>query len=160
MYHAPVLVEVFNDQLSRFQLIESNKHGATRLISKVDGIPLVSELRPLTLLNSDYKFLSGILAKQLNSVLGSQCNSSQSCSVPGANICTTATNIISTIEGIVRNNCNAALLSLELFKAFDRTSMVFLEEVMRNMKIPEVFIQWILLLYKDADTSEFHYKTN
>ena len=55
---SPILVEVFNDQLGRLSLIPSNKHGATRLVSKVKGIPLINELRPITLLNLDYKFLT------------------------------------------------------------------------------------------------------
>ena len=39
-------------------IVESDKHGATRLTSKVDGVPAVWELRPITLLNCDYKILS------------------------------------------------------------------------------------------------------
>ena len=90
---APELVEVFNDQLGRLSLVASNKHGATRLVSKVKGIPLVSELRPLTLLNVDYKILTKILAKRLISVLATVCRSPQSCTVPGSNICSSATSL-------------------------------------------------------------------
>ena len=32
-------------QLARFRLIESDKHGATRLASKVDGVPAVTKLQ-------------------------------------------------------------------------------------------------------------------
>ena len=42
-------------QLERKQLIQSDTVGATRLIPKVEGIPQVEELRPITLLNCDYK---------------------------------------------------------------------------------------------------------
>ena len=51
---APELVSVFNDQLGRLCMIDSNKRGATRLINKVTGTALIMELRPLTLLNHDY----------------------------------------------------------------------------------------------------------
>ena len=51
-------VEVLQAQLHRIRLCESNRHGATRLGSKVNGVPMVSELRPITLLNCDYKILS------------------------------------------------------------------------------------------------------
>ena len=147
------LVLVFNDQLKRNKLILSNTHGATRLISKVKGIPLVSELRPITLLNLDYKLLTSILAKRLTSVLGQVCKSVQSCSVPGASICTSATNIISTIEEITRNNSSAALLSLDLQKAYDNVHLGYLQKVMEAMRIPDIFIQWILTLHHNADTS-------
>ena len=36
-----VLVEVINDQLTRLVLMESNLERAMRLISKVEGVPLV-----------------------------------------------------------------------------------------------------------------------
>ena len=42
--------EVIKTQLRNFTLIESGKHGVTSLPSKVTGVPLVTELRPLTLL--------------------------------------------------------------------------------------------------------------
>ena len=37
--------------------------GATKLASKVDGVPSVDELRPITLLNTDYKLLTKWIAK-------------------------------------------------------------------------------------------------
>ena len=40
-------------QLNVQKLPESNKHGVTRLLPKVSGVPQVSELRPIILLNSD-----------------------------------------------------------------------------------------------------------
>ena len=42
-------VKVLQCQLDRVRLVESDRHGATRLTCKVDGIPEVFELRPITL---------------------------------------------------------------------------------------------------------------
>ena len=114
---APILVEVFNDQLHNLNLLESNKHGATRLVSKVDGIPLVTELRPITLLNVDYKVMTGILSKRIFKILHKVIRSPQSCGVLGANICTSACNLISLIEAVEKSGKPAAILSLDLFKA-------------------------------------------
>ena len=44
-------VQVLQVQLDRINLIESDKHGATRVCSKVNGVPDISELCPITLLN-------------------------------------------------------------------------------------------------------------
>ena len=52
------LLEVFQCQLDRMQIVSSNKQGVTRLLPKVKGVPTVQDLRPITLLNSDYKILS------------------------------------------------------------------------------------------------------
>ena len=40
---------VLQNQLDRARTMESSRHGATRLISKVEGVPDVTELRPITL---------------------------------------------------------------------------------------------------------------
>ena len=52
------LLEIFKCQLNRKRLIVSNREGVTRLAPKVDGVPTVEELRPITLLNCDYKILA------------------------------------------------------------------------------------------------------
>ena len=49
--------KVLQVQLTRCRLTESGKQGATRLIPKVEGIPEVKDLRPITLLNVDYRIL-------------------------------------------------------------------------------------------------------
>ena len=64
------LVEVINNQLARLVLMESDLEGAMWLFSKVERVPLVSELRPITLLNKSYKLLSRIMLKRLARSLG------------------------------------------------------------------------------------------
>ena len=48
-----VFTNVLQSELNNVKLIESNRVGATRLASKVDGVPSVDELRLITLLNCD-----------------------------------------------------------------------------------------------------------
>ena len=43
------LLKVYQCQLERKRIIESNIEGVTRLGPKVDGVPSVDELRPITL---------------------------------------------------------------------------------------------------------------
>ena len=52
------LLEILKCQLNRLQLVESNKIGATRLVPKVEEVPRVYQLRPITLLCLDYKILT------------------------------------------------------------------------------------------------------
>ena len=60
---------VIHSQLSRGELIDSDKIGATRLVHNVKGTPQVDELRPITLLNVDYKILSKVLVRRIRPVL-------------------------------------------------------------------------------------------
>ena len=49
--------------------MESSKKGATRLIPKVETIPDITQLRPITLLQVDYRLLSGCPAVRLHNVM-------------------------------------------------------------------------------------------
>ena len=60
---------------------ESNKDGVTRLVPKVKGVPHVDELRPITLLDCDYKILSKWLVKRMKPVLPHVIKSGQLCTV-------------------------------------------------------------------------------
>ena len=78
--------KVLQCQLDRLRLIDSDKVGATRLLSKVNGIPRVDELRPITLLNCDYRILSKIMVLRLKPTLPHIVRSGQLCTVGGKNI--------------------------------------------------------------------------
>ena len=72
------LLDIINCQLDRVKILESDRHGATRLGPKVEGV----QLRPITLLCLDYKILSKILTNRLLGVMGEVVKSWHSCSVP------------------------------------------------------------------------------
>ena len=143
-----------NLQLSNLKLVPSNLVGATRLVSKVAAHipPTLEELRPITLLNTDYKLLTRILSKRISKVLHQVIRSSQSCGVKDANICSSACNLLSLIEAVQKSGKAAAIMSLDLFKAYDRTNLTFLKRVMSAMNFSDKFISWILLLHEGAKT--------
>ena len=145
-------VDVLQVQLQRFNLIESDRNGATRLCSKVDGVPEVSELRPITLLNCDYKILTKVFVKRLCPVMSEIILSGQLCSVKGKNILFGASNIISTIDYINAHRIPAFMVSFDMFKAYDRVMLDYLVKVMAAMKFPEIFIKWIKMLHDGATT--------
>ena len=146
-------VKVLQVQLERFSLIDSNRSGATRLGSKVHGVPDVTELRPITLLNCDYKILSKGFVRKLGPVLHEIIKSGQLCSVKDKNILFGITNIISSIEYVNAHQVAAYLVSLDMFKAYDRVMLAYLVRVMAAMKFPADFIKWILMFHEGATTS-------
>ena len=64
------LLKIFQCQLIRQIIIESNNEGVTvtRLVPKVQGVPSVDELCPITLLDCDFKIWSKWL-KRIKPVL-------------------------------------------------------------------------------------------
>ena len=75
------LLEVFSCQLEKKEIVESNLIGATRLASKVNGVPAVDELRPITLLNCDYKILAKVFVGRMIIIMVFIIKSGQLCSV-------------------------------------------------------------------------------
>ena len=127
--------------------MESDLEGAMQFISKFEGVPLVTELCPITLL----KLLSRILSKRLVRLLGTLLRSFQICSKQGGNICSSAVNLIFTVEGVARQlEGKGAIFSLDLFNAYYRVNLNYLQSVMEAMNNPVVFIYWVLILYDGA----------
>ena len=46
----------------------------------------------------------------------------------------------------------AAILSCDLFKAYDRVNIYYLQRVLKEMNFPDVFISWVLLLHEGSQT--------
>ena len=117
------------------------------LLSKVKGIPFPSELRPITLLQCDYKLLTRLLFKKINPVLPSVLSAQQLC-VPGRDIMSGAMGLVSTIIHAKAHKLEAAIVSIDLRKAYDRVSIPFLVQVLTKMEFPNKIIQWILMIHR------------
>ena len=143
---------VLQVELARLRLIESDKHGATRLAPKVDGVPSVSELRPITLLNCDYKILTKCFVVRLTPFMPEVIHSGQLCSNGVKNILFGISNTISSIEYANLHKVHSFLISLDMFKAYDRVMLAYLAQVLVAMDFPGKFIDWILMLHEGATT--------
>ena len=113
------ILEVLQCQLNRRRIVDSNKEGVTRLCSKVSGIPAVDDLRPITLLNCDYKLLSKCLVGRIRPKLHLVIKSGQLCSIERKNILFGVSNIVSSILNVQRKKSQACLISLDFYKAYD-----------------------------------------
>ena len=148
----PVLIQIFQDQLNSGDLIKSNRQGVTRLISKVQGVPTINQVRPITLLSCDYKIMSKIIASRLNSVIPSVINSRQLCTNPPKSILNGALNIISGIDYINTKQIPAYLVSFDIYKAYDKANVTFICTVLKAMKFPDKFIDYIRVMHHNINT--------
>ena len=103
------LLRILQCQLDRKRIVESNKLGVTRLAPKVNGAPSVDELRPITLLNCDYKILSKWLVRQMKPVLPQVIKSGQLCTVGQKNILFGVSNILSSILDVKLKSSKASV---------------------------------------------------
>ena len=80
------LIEAYNAMLAHGLLTASMRQGVIRLLPKVPGVPMASQLRPITLLCTDYKLLTKMFVARLLPLLPSVVLSSQLCSISGRSI--------------------------------------------------------------------------
>ena len=145
-------LQVLQCVLDRRTLTGSMKMGVTRLLPKVSGIPAVDELRPITLLTTDYKLLTKVLVKRLIPVLPEVIKSGQLCSVGENNIMDGAVGHLSVLlhgENVVGA---LGLVSLDQWKAFDRVYVPYLLQVLEKMGFGASWVEWIRMLHQENTT--------
>ena len=108
-------------------------------------------MRPITLLNTDYKLLTKILTARLKSILPTVLGPEQSCGVEGKSIfhnLSAVRQAIHHFEGHPRDQ--AALIALDLHRAFDSISHSYLFECLSSVGFPPKLIHVIKRLYETA----------
>ena len=93
---------------------------------------LLTNWRPISLLNCDYKILSKVLYLRLRSVIEEIVHPDQTCSIPGRSIQDNVHLIINLIDYVDDKNMSAAIISLDQSKAFDRVSHEYLFKVLHS----------------------------
>lgn len=125
-------LEVLNNGKS----IKEWNHTNIVLIPKVDHPVSVSDYRPISLCNVNYKIVTKTIANRLKLILDKVISNSQSAFVPNRSI---LDNVIIGHECLhmlrkkVRGNGGFAAVKLDLSKAFDRVEWIFLQELMLKL---------------------------
>jgi hypothetical protein len=114
---------------------------------------LASQLRPITLLNCDYKLLTKMLVARFLRVLPDILVTTQLCSVKGRSIFDGAAAILSAAEALWRKRMPGFLVSLDFFHAYDRVSMAWVDKVLEAMGFGRILREWVATLHKDVMAS-------
>ncbi|HEY9833652.1 MAG TPA: reverse transcriptase domain-containing protein, partial [Stenomitos sp.] len=162
---APHFTAMFNHALERDSLSPSQGRAAIRLIPKSTGTCGIAGYRPISLLNTDYKLMASVLADRLKKSLVDAIQPHQKGGVPGRllvdNLCLYRDVIQYADERTSRERQafpsptgpKAAIIGVDLAKAYDLVNRDVLWEVMNVMGYPAKFVGWLKTMYSVADMS-------
>lgn len=115
----------------------------------------IANYRPITLLNSDYKIFTKIMALRLAIAAPRILHENQAGFVPNRSITDQVRLIKHMIDLAEATEQNGTIIALDQEKAYDRIDHEYLYAAMRKFEIPENFIKTVRTLYDDANTVLF-----
>uniref|UniRef100_A0A8D0HFE3 Reverse transcriptase domain-containing protein n=1 Tax=Sphenodon punctatus TaxID=8508 RepID=A0A8D0HFE3_SPHPU len=145
----PLLARVYNSFLKQQTLPQSFYEANIMLCPKSGkNTEICSGYRPISLINTDAKIFTKILATRLMKIIPDIIDSDQTGFIPKRLGIDNIRKIIDIISHIKSTNDPAAIISLDAEKAFDLVEVKYLREVMKAMGIEGQFLQWIEVIYK------------
>ena len=128
----------------------SQRLGIITLIPKGDkDKTFLKNWRPLTLLNSIYKMVSGVIAERMKPVLDSIIHGDQKGFVSGRYIGEAIRTTYDIMQWAKQNNKVGVILAIDFEKAYDSISFSFIEKCLRFFNFGESIIGWISMLLKN-----------
>lgn len=110
----------------------------------------LSNWRPISLMNTDYKIISKCIARRISDVIGNLVHNDQSYSVPGRSIFDSLHLYRQVISHVNKANDNVAIVSLDQRNAFDRIGHEYLFFLLKKYNFGANMIRYIKLLYREA----------
>ena len=130
-------------------LPDTTMMGIINLIPKASkDMRLLKNLRPITLLNSDYKIVEKIMANRLIPALNSLISPDQRGFLKNRRIATNIRKIFDIITYADQNEIQSLILSLDFEKCFDKIEYTAIFGAMNFFGIAERIQDWIHILYE------------
>ena len=117
-----ILLVSFNEALNSGELSTTQKRGIITLLHKGGNKNDLNNWRPISVLNSDYKILSKVIALRMQAVLPKIISQSQYGFLKGRNITEIIRNIDDILQATYTSNSPGLLASVDFRKAFDTLS--------------------------------------
>lgn len=146
------LLSVLNESLAEGLLPLSCRRAVLTLLPKKGDLTDIKNWRPVSLLCSDYKLLSKVLAIRLAKVVNQVIHPDQSYCIPDRSIFDNIS-IVRDIFDVSRLlNLECALVSLDQEKAFDRVEHKYLWKCLAAFGFCQKFIKQVMVLYSEVES--------
>ena len=142
---------------------ENNKLPLSQRLGLISIIPkgnkdkrYLSNWRPLCLLNSLYKLISGALAEKIKPSLDKIINNDQKAFLPGRYIGEVVRTTYDIIQYAKENNRTGILMLIDFEKAYDSISFNFINKALHFFNFGPNMIKWIGILLNNFNASINH----
>ena len=146
----PLLLEVYNEAFERGYLHDNMVLGVIKLIPKPDKDHLeLKNWRPITLLNTDYKILSKVLAQRMEMVIDGLIGEDQTGFIRGRYIGQNVRTVLDIMEYCEKHNLEGLIVSLDVEKAYDSLIRQHMLEMLEIYGFGENYRRWVTILHTD-----------
>jgi len=128
------------------KLTDNFLSASIKLIPKKGDVTNLKNWRPISLLSNVYKLISRAINFRLNSVVNRICSRAQKGFNDSRFTQECLINVIETIRHCNNNNISAAVVAVDMAKAFDTLSHGFLEQVFKFFNFGPNMQKWLRLL--------------
>jgi hypothetical protein len=142
IYYASLIKSIEQDILPF-----SQRSAIMSLIYKKGEKENISNYRPISLTNVDYKIFAHVLAKRLQRVCNRIIGKEQSAYIKGRYIGVNARLILDIFEYYNNNDLDGILLFLDFEKAFDSVEYNFMYKALEKFNFGKNFIKMVKILY-------------
>lgn len=139
---------MFNYSLEKGTLPPSLREANISLLLKKGKQPEdCASYRPISLLNSDFKILSKILATRLEDSLPQLIKEDQTGFIKGRSSGNSIRRLLNIIQFSHQQKMDSLVVSMDAEKAFDRVEWPYLFYTLSKFGLGENFVSWVKLLY-------------
>lgn len=147
------MVLTLNNAYIQKQLPSSMYLAFVKTSPKKGKLTDVTNLRPISLLNIDYKILARGIYNKIIHIISKKASKNQKAIFPGRNVMEILLNTDSAINYVKeRRKFDAAILKIDLQKAFDNVQHSFMFKMLKKFHVPDHLIEWVKILYKSPSS--------
>ena len=157
------LLDSLNAGFENGTLSISQRRGVISLIPKDENnLMTLSNWRPVTLLNVDYKILAKVIAMRIEPVLPKLIHPDQTGFIKGRFIGQNIRLLNDLMEYTDDQKIPGILLFIDFEKAFDTIEWHFIQNVLECFNFGPVIRKWVSILYRDVESAVMNggYSTN
>ena len=143
-------LEMIGSVFEKKLLPESMRLGVLNLIPKNGKDErLLKNLRPITLLNADYKIIEKMISIKMKPALADIINKDQTGFMSDRRISTNIRKVFDVLYYSKQNNIDAVILSCDFQKCFDCVEFTCIRGALKYFDFASLIAEWVDILYTD-----------